>query len=192
MAYVTLTQLAELPGALELSQVAGGRDERPVASELMDATLRGGDRSAFPPSEVAKADAAMERIQEAIRQADAIIDGYLSRRYRLPLATVPLLAVWSRSITRYLLHPDRQTDERTDPIVRDYRDAIRLLQETAQEKFHLGIDDPTTSPGSAGNSSSTPATRCSGARAGRECRAVSDHSRPGASARACAGAAPGR
>ena len=45
---------------------------------------------------------------------------------------------------------DRQTDERTDPIVRDYRDAIRLLQETAQEKFHLGIDDPTTSPGSAG------------------------------------------
>ncbi|MBN5136883.1 DUF1320 domain-containing protein [Stenotrophomonas sp. C-A] len=151
MAYVTLTQLAELPGALELSQVAGGRDERPVATELMDATLRGGDRSAFPPSEVAKADAALERIQEATRQADAIIDGYLARRYRLPLGkVVPLLAVWSRSITRYLLHPDRQTDERTDPIVRDYRDAIRLLQETAQEKFHLGIEDPTTSTGSAG------------------------------------------
>ena len=151
MAYVTLTQLAELPGALELSQVAGGRDERPVATELMDATLRGGDRSAFPPSEVSKADAALDRTQEAIRQADAIIDGYLARRYRLPLAKPErLLAVWSRSITRYLLHPDRQTDERTDPIVRDYRDAMRLLQQTADGKFHLGIDDPTTSDGSAG------------------------------------------
>lgn len=151
MSYVTLAQLAEIPGALELAQVASDKHQKPVATELMDATLRGGDRSAFTSVEIARADAAADRIQQAITQADAVIDGYLARRYTLPL-TAPhaLLATWSRNITRYQLHSDRISDERNDPIVRDYRDAMKLLQQVAESKFHLGVNDPTvaaTSPG---------------------------------------------
>lgn len=151
MAYVTLAQLAEFPGSLEMAQVASDQNRRAVATELMDATLRGGDRSAFAPEDVARADGAAARIREAITQADSIIDGFLARRYTLPLSKAyPLLAVWSRAITRYNLHGTRLSNENTDPVVRDYRDAIRLLQLTAESKFHLGVDDPTTSSSALG------------------------------------------
>lgn len=40
MPYVTLLQLAEMPGALELAQVASDKHQRPVAAELMELTLR--------------------------------------------------------------------------------------------------------------------------------------------------------
>lgn len=152
MSYVTLTQLAEIPGALELAQVATDKGQRPVATELMDATLRGGDRSAYAPAEIARADAAVTRIQEAVIQASAIMDGYLSKRYPLPLVeSNPMLSTWARAITRYQLHTDRISDERTDPIARDYRDALKFLQLISESKFHLGANDPTTGTASLGD-----------------------------------------
>ncbi|EMT5435846.1 DUF1320 domain-containing protein [Stenotrophomonas maltophilia] len=145
MSYITLTQLAEIPGALELAQVATAKDQRPVSAALMDATLRGGDRSAFDPAEIVRADACVARIQEAIAQAGALIDGYLAKRYQLPLAQMDtMLPTWARSIVRYQLHGDRMSDERTDPIVRDYRDAMNFLRLIAKGDFHLGGADPTT------------------------------------------------
>lgn len=151
MPYVTLPQLAEMPGALELAQVASDKHVRPVSAELMDATLRGGDRSGFAADQVALADAAASRIGQAVQEADGIIDGYLARRYALPLALTPgLLVTWARAIVRYKLHDDRNTDERTDPVVRDYRDAIRFLELVAAGKFSLGLDDPGTGAGALG------------------------------------------
>lgn len=142
--YVTLVQLAEIPGAQELSQVASTGHEALVDYALMDLTLRGADRSAFPAEQIAAADEAAARITTAIEDADGVINGYLARRgYSLPLLPVPrVVANWSRAIARYTLHKDRITDERTDPIARDYRDALKLLQLTADGKFSLGIDDP--------------------------------------------------
>ena len=152
MAYVTLPQLAEIPGALELAQVATDRHAAAVVdAELMEATLRGGDRSAWEAPEIAQADAAAARITEAVDEATAVIDGYLARRYTLPLASPPrILTKWARSIARYTLHADRIADERTDPVGRDYRDAIRFLELVAAGKFSLGLDDPTTGPAAAG------------------------------------------
>ena len=53
MPYVTLLQLAEMPGALELAQVASDKHQRPVAAELMELTLRAGDRGGYPAAAIA-------------------------------------------------------------------------------------------------------------------------------------------
>lgn len=143
MAYVTLLQLAEAPGALELAQVASTSHEAVVDAELMDLTLRAGDRSAYSAGDIAAADEAKERINQAITETDGLIDGFIGRRYTLPLAAVPgILSGWARAIVRYKVQAWREGDERTDPIVRDYRDALRLLQLVADGKFSLGVEDP--------------------------------------------------
>lgn len=152
MAYVSLPELAERPGAQELSQVATAQHLPLVDYALLDATLRGLDRAAWPEEEQAAADAVVARITDAVIQADDLINGYLAKRgYALPLTPVPLLVKgWSRAITRYLLNKDRIADARTDPVARDYSDALKFLALTADGKFSLGADDPL-----AGESSST-------------------------------------
>lgn len=151
MPYVTLPQLAEIPGALELAQVATDQHAAAVVdATLMELTLRDGDRSTWDPEDVAAADRAAARILQAIEEAGSVIDGYLARRYALPLATTPgILVTWARAIVRYKLHSDRITDDRTDPVARDYRDAIRFLELVAAGKFSLGVEDPTTGANSS-------------------------------------------
>jgi phage gp36-like protein len=53
-----------------------------------------------------------------------------------------VVAEWSRAIARYYLHKDAISDANTSPIARDYRDAMKLLQQLAEGKFSLGVDDP--------------------------------------------------
>ena len=155
MPYITHAELAERPGAVELAQVATDANRPVVDAELMDATLRGADRSAWPAEALTDADDALRRIDEAVAEADAIIDGYLAKRgYAVPLALpgnqpMKLVAAWSRAITRYLLAKDSIGDEKTSPIARDYRDALRLLQLTAEGKFSLGADEAQASGASA-------------------------------------------
>lgn len=151
MAYITPSDLAERPGAKELAEVATPEHKRIADTALMDATLRGGDRSSWSADDQADADAAMARIQDAVAEADALIDGFLAKRgYPLPLSPVPKLVTgWSRSIARYLLHKSRISLESNDPIVRDYRDALKLLQLTADGKFSLGGDDVVATGGSS-------------------------------------------
>lgn len=155
MPYVTLQQLAERPGALDLAALASPEHEAVVAAELMDATLRSGDRSAWSAEERAAADAAVARIQDAVAEADALIDGFLCQRgYTLPLDLTPLgaavvmLSGWSRAITRYLLSKNRISDESKDPVARDYRDALKLLRLVAEGKFGLGLAEPVQSASS--------------------------------------------
>lgn len=145
MPYVSHQQLAERPGALELAQVASDAHAADlVDGALMEATLRGADRDAWDEGARAHADRALVRIDDAVADADATIDGFLSRAgYTLPLAPVPgIVAAWSRDIARYLLHKDRIADDRADPIARAYRDAMKLLRDTADGKFSLGLNDP--------------------------------------------------
>lgn len=144
MQYISAAQLAERPGAQELAQVATALHLRMVPAELMEATLRGGDRSAWTVDELAAADDALQRIDDAVTQAESLIDGYLAQRsYPLPLSPVPgLVSGWTRDIARYLLHKDRRGIEDSDPIVRAYRDALRFLELTAAGRFSLGAEDP--------------------------------------------------
>lgn len=142
--YITLVQLAERPGAQELAQVASTSYQAIVADALMEATLRGTDRSAWTTEQIGFADGALARINDAIQDAEGTINGFLRKRgYAVPLDPAPaILSTWARAITRYLLHKDNITDERTNPVARDYRDTMRLLQLVAEGKFSLGTDDP--------------------------------------------------
>lgn len=143
MDYITTEQLAELPGARELAMVASARHRPVVNSELMEATLREEDRTQWSPEETAEADEALERITSTVQQAESLINGFLAkRRYTLPLNPVPRLVTgWTRDITRYYLHKDRVSSEGTDPIVRAYNDALKLLTMIEQGKFSLGGED---------------------------------------------------
>lgn len=156
MSYITPAELAERPGARELAQVASNSHAFVDDDALMDATLRGLDRTAWSPAQVAAADAALARIVDAVAEADALIDGYLLQGgYRLPMvlpltsAAKSVLTAWSRAITRYLLNKDRVTDEAKDPVVRDYRDALKRLAEVAKGQLSLGLLDPAASETSA-------------------------------------------
>lgn len=155
MPYITTTELAERPGARELTQVASSGLQAGRDDALMDATLRGTDRSAWTPEQIVAADAALARVQDAVAEAGALIDGYLAQRgYALPLELPPastgksVLTSWARAITRYLLNQSRVTDESKDPVARDYRDALKMLGLLAQGKFSLGAADPASSANS--------------------------------------------
>lgn len=143
MAYLTPTDLAEKPGPREMAEVATDPQADVVQTDLMDATLRGLERSAWGDADIAIADNALARISGEISLAQQLMDGFLAKRYPLPLQTVPgMLTVWCRAIVRYQLHGGRISDEKTDPIVRDYRDALKLLQAVQDGSFSLGLDDP--------------------------------------------------
>lgn len=145
MSYVTPLQLAEKPGARELAQVASAEHRAVVDAELMDRTLRGGDRSSYDADDIASADAALARITQVIVETDELMDGYLAARLSLPLASVPLtLTRVARAVVRYELHKDRVMDAKTDPIARDYYDALRLLDAIRDGKVTLGVSDPSS------------------------------------------------
>lgn len=144
MNYITLIDFAERPGARELAQVASNEHGAIVDDELMEALLRGTDVSAWPDEDVDSGNAAIARLTEAAEEAESIIEGKLAvRRYPLPLSPVPKLVTgWTRDIARYLLHKDRLGDEKSDPIARAFRDAMKLLDQTANGTFSLGATDP--------------------------------------------------
>jgi phage gp36-like protein len=152
MPYVSLIQLAELPGARELAQVASTEHSAVVDPELMDRTLRAGDTSAWSADEIALAAQAKRRIESSIDETDALIDGYIARRVTLPLdaAAEAVLVQIARAIVRYELHKHLLAGERDHPIVRDYTTAQSRLREIRDGKLTLGSGDPAA----AGNPAS--------------------------------------
>ncbi len=146
--YCTPARLADAKLTHELAQVATPERYAIVSDDLMEATLRGVDRSAFDPADVVIADEALAIVNQALLDADSLIDGYLVMRkptpYVVPLNPVPgIVSTWAAWIARYLLHKDRvSTDEKTDPVVRNYRDALKFLALVRDGQFSLGADDP--------------------------------------------------
>lgn len=146
--YITPIQLAAGPGMLkELSELF----ELPPA--LLQATLGGGDRSAFSAAEIAAADAALDVMDDVCLQTAGEMDAYLVRRgYTLPLDATqfPILTRLARPIARYHLHPQRDlTDEASGRIERDYRNALKQLAAIAAGEMGIGATDPLLAPGGA-------------------------------------------
>lgn len=142
--YITAAQLAEIPGATEMAQVASSEHlVGTVDAQLMELTLRGGVRTAFGADEIAAADEALVRIETAIEWACELIDSYIRRRVVLPLASVPLMLLRvARHLVRYDLHKSRVSNEDKDPIVRDYNGSLKLLEAIRDGKVTLGAEDP--------------------------------------------------
>lgn len=149
MTYITHKQLHERPGARELAQIASDEHKPMVPYELMELSLLSQDRSTYTPEQIVFADEALARIDDAVADATGLIDGYLRKAgYALPLSPVPrLVSVWCRAIGRYFLHQHRRSLESDDTIVRDYKDALKLLQQVANGDLSLGIDDEVVEVG---------------------------------------------
>lgn len=141
--YITLLNLSERPGLIELTQLVAQDGEIPADAKLLDAIINSNDISSWTSDEITNANRAISRINESIDDAEAEINGFLMQRgHKLPLMTVPrLLTEWARIIVRYKLHRNRVSDEKSDPIVRDYKQVLAFLKLVAEGKYSLGIDD---------------------------------------------------
>lgn len=141
--YITLLNLSERPGLIELTQLVAQDGETPADAKLLDAIINSNDISSWTSDEITNANRAISRINESIDDAEAEINGFLMQRgHKLPLIKVPrLLSDWARIIVRYKLHRNRVSDEKSDPIVRDYKQVLAFLKLVAEGKYSLGIDD---------------------------------------------------
>ena len=141
--YITLQQLDEKPGVMELAQVTAQVGQPPADWRIIGKIIDGEDTSGVQPEALEKARQAIARINEVIADAGALIDGYLRQRgYKLPFKQTPrILTTWARSLVRYYLHQHLPAKEADNPIVRDYRDTLKLLQLVAESKFSLGFED---------------------------------------------------
>jgi len=91
-------------------------------------------------------------VAQAIADAEAEIDAYLTARYSLPLASVPAnLERIACDIARYRLYADRPTDL----VDVRYRDAIRYLEQVGRGAIALA-SSPAPDSGGAVMSSATP------------------------------------
>ncbi|MCT4554633.1 MAG: DUF1320 domain-containing protein [Pelagimonas sp.] len=86
-------------------------------------------------------------VARAIADADALIDGFLAARYALPMEGVPdPLGALSRAITLYNLH----VYEPAEKIVRDYKDALAMLDKISKGQVRLDAEGHAPSPSGAG------------------------------------------
>jgi phage gp36-like protein len=76
-------------------------------------------------------------VARAIADTDALIDGYLTGRYALPLAsTPPLLTDIAGEIAIYKLHR-KSPDEK---IVEDYNNAVKRLSDISKGVIRLNVE----------------------------------------------------
>jgi phage gp36-like protein len=142
--YLTPVQLLERVSPKELSELATPEDRPVIDPALLRAAIRGESLAAWGAQEIAVANEALARIDRALTDVAALIDGYLAARYSLPLATVP--AVLRRIATdcaRYYLMDQRATEE----VRTRYQAQLRLLAAIRDGDFTLGADDPAPAAG---------------------------------------------
>lgn len=88
-------------------------------------------------------------VDRALAETDALIDGYLAVRYRLPLDPVPaLVAALAQDIAIWKLHPGAPDTK----IETDYKAAIRALEGLSNGAIRLnasGAEPATTGGGGA-------------------------------------------
>lgn len=100
-------------------------------------------------------------INVAIGDADAEIDGYLAKRYTVPLSSVPkVINKFSKDIAVYNLFSRIGIDEGTDQktYLNRYNAAIKFLTFVAEGKVALGVetDDPVKAAATAFSVRSNP------------------------------------
>lgn len=100
-------------------------------------------------------------IDAAIGDADAEIDGYLAKRYAVPLSPAPkVINKFSKDIAVYNLFSRIGIDEGTDQktYLNRYNAAIKFLTLVAEGKVSLGVeaDDPATAAATGFSVKSNP------------------------------------
>lgn len=100
-------------------------------------------------------------IEAAIADADAEIDGYLAKRYAVPLSRPPkVINKFSKDIAVYNLFSRIGIDENTDQktYLNRYNSAINFLKLVAEGKVSIGAeaDDPATAASTGFSVKSNP------------------------------------
>lgn len=89
------------------------------------------DRSGAPTDAIDQ-----DVIDRAIADADAVIDGYVGRRYQLPLGAIPaLICDLSLAVAIYKLHRFTPPEK----VKRDYDDALRTLRDVSSGAIVLDV-----------------------------------------------------
>lgn len=82
----------------------------------------------------------MGRVEEALRAAGELVDGYLRGRYELPLATVPtLLRDVARTIARFKLYERRPESDMPETVMETYKAAVKTLEQIRSGRITLGV-----------------------------------------------------
>ncbi len=106
--------------------------ERYGNAELMQLTDR-----AIPPAGVYDSGV----VQQALNDANGVIDSYLAAQVTVPLATVPpIVNLQACKIARFYLWKDR----RSEAVTADYSDALAWLKQVAQGLIPIGDSAPPT------------------------------------------------
>ena len=86
------------------------------------------------------------KVEKALLDAGALVDGYLSARYKLPLPTTPaLIGQLVESIAIYRLYVSRPPD-----IEQDYKNAIETLKQISKGLIQLPISENSAAPAQQG------------------------------------------
>ena len=82
----------------------------------------------------------MAKVQEAVRAAEELADGYLRGRYALPLSTVPtLLRDVVRTIARFKLYERRPESNMPETVMETYKAAVKTLEQIRSGRITLGV-----------------------------------------------------
>ena len=80
----------------------------------------------------------MDKVEEALRAAEELVDGYLRGRYAL--STVPtLLRDVVRVIARFKLYERRPESDMPETVMETYKAAVKTLEQIRSGRITLGI-----------------------------------------------------
>lgn len=130
MAYTSLAELIKKIDESTLIQLVDDEKLNPATVDAVDAgtTARTG------------------RIDDAITEADALIDTYCGAKYSVPFSSAPqVVQELSATITIYNLYSRRVLKAIPDVRVARYEQALNTLALIAKGTISLGIDPPPTS-----------------------------------------------
>ncbi|EED2683836.1 DUF1320 domain-containing protein [Salmonella enterica subsp. enterica serovar Mbandaka] len=84
-----------------------------------------------------------KKLAQALSDAGALADSYLSAKYSLPLAVVPqVLVQHCCAIAFYYLCDQQATDQARDR----YREALTWLREVKNDSIPIGVDEAGSAP----------------------------------------------
>ncbi|UVK45365.1 DUF1320 domain-containing protein [Mesorhizobium sp. AR07] len=88
-------------------------------------------------------------VGRALADATALIDGYVAKKYSLPLVTVPdILVKMAADIARYYLHG--KAADKDSPVTAAYNQAVAWLKDVAKGLVELDDGGETPEPAGGG------------------------------------------
>ncbi len=143
MTLITPADLITAHGPRELAQITTPEGVAALDPALLEATLLGADRAAWPDDQQAAADLAAATIAAALEAANAMTARVAAGRL-LSDAEERLLATHATDIARYRLYDDATLLE-DNPIRRRFEAAVRFLERVAAGTETLGTEPIGTS-----------------------------------------------